>query len=331
MFKKNIHFAVFYTILLALTLFACMRGSDFGKQDPITFTESFEITADDGTCYMITLIRMPDNSVKFIKEQVACTKGFESRRGIYESQLALSGTLNLPDGTKTWFIPLYEGQDTIQMIGDGIRCYCEEQDVYDCNGNGECYYGGFIFKKCYTEPCCTDCDAEICDDSHPAPIPIKQSGIVVKGSNLIIDLVDTSLKSKERNDNTYYGNNVSIEINRSGNMVIATRTLLSQGITYSVELHNLTDLLPVGKTLNFTSGKNYWLIPFVPGGTTLRVNSTPPCCVDDGCTGECEMTRNANGCLGCSCTANGDCDLEPAYASGGILVEADSLQVIDNQ
>lgn len=194
-----------------------------------------------------------------------------------------------------------------------------------CNGQGECALTGIPpWYFCMPDPCCDDCDARLCIDSRQWPI--DQEGVLIKASYVSV----VSLAERDGNTQYYYGNNVRIEITQNGNSITAHRFSLNENENYPSRLFNLTSLEPEGNTLASPTDGQHWFIPFDLAQSARSIYGQLPHCVSDGCTAECEMAPGTSGCLECKCTSKGDCDLEPNYASGGVLVETYNLQILDN-
>lgn len=289
-------------------------------------TETFEVASSEGICYRVIFERMPDNSVVTRKKSIDCSIESSERAGIYDTRNLIFG--KFPNRQRRyWYIP-FDGLPQEIPGEPTIECFCEEQIGEPCHGQGECNLtGSGKWIWCATDICCNDCDARICIDARC--VPVGSGGILAEASSVTIEPMPGSTL-RETTAEFYFGNNVSIAIIRTETSVFAHRTLLDQDEIYPATLINLTSLNPNGNSLDEAANGLHWFIPFDLSNPARSIYGFTPHCVSDGCKTECTMVTGTSGCLECKCTGNGDCDLEPNYATGGILVETQNLQVIDN-
>jgi hypothetical protein len=192
--------------------------------------------------------------------------------------------------------------------------------------------GGVRFKWCQPD-CCDDCDARICLDGLIASDTIvlqAKNGVFVDASSIIFDLDEGVSNVEDRSDQDYYGKYTVMNVETLGNTVVISRE--TQTTWVAPKLYNLTTLVPDGGILQIPPDGKYWYVSFDLGVNAFRItNADPPRCEPDGeCDGSCELEQDPNSrCYECKCTGGGDCDLVFSYASGGIIVEADSIQVLD--
>jgi hypothetical protein len=333
MSMRTLFLIVLNIALGGLFFFSCDKEAN----TEIKGIETFEMTGGDGQCYEVTLERLKDKSVNFIKKQVPCSEGFSTRTGVYISQDvktqkdANRRRITILEGNETrWFIPL-GGGEPIESPGN-IECFCEKQTVSPggdpCNGQGECFWQfGGQWTRCNDGGCCDECDMRICEPTRN--IRIGDGGVIVYAAS--VNMISDS-KSIERNEDNYifYGGNTRMGVERNGNLVTITRTSLEQ-VNHPKKLYNLTSLTPSGNTINIPANGNYWYIQFEPG-TTQSIINVPPTCnsdPDDPCTSECNL-EYVNGCLECKCLLKGDCDMSIAFRPGGVIIQSENIQLVDN-
>jgi len=305
----------------------------------VTKSETFEMTANNEDCYMVTIKWMSDNSVVCYKELTNCSANAPARKGVYFTEMKQpdgDGKIKLDDGYTYWYVPL-TGTQAMNTTGAGYSCFCETQRTWEqmegCQGQGECIweYSGF-FKKCNrADICCEDCDLRACLGRGTS-----DSTIINRANGIIIRALSVTIKdaSEERNGNSiYYGNNIKLELSTQGNTIVAIRSVIS-GTPYPRKLVNLTTLTTSAGRINLPSNRTFWFIPFESKEPAIIAVDDPECRPDDTSCTECELKADATGCYQCYCKegkGTGDCDMVPSYAIGGVLVEASQVQITDLQ
>jgi hypothetical protein len=132
---------------------------------------------------------------------------------------------------------------------------------------------------------------------------------------------------------SYYGGQVKIDLYKSENTYIANRFSLGNVAPVAASIQNLTSIVPQNGSIRFLPTENFWFVPF---DITLSAGPADPggdnfdCVVDGKCEGECTTETQANGCLRCYCTLNGDCDFKNASVRGGGIVLEATMVTVNN-
>ncbi len=299
------------------------------RDNSVLATEVFEMTANDGSCYAVTLEWLADGSVRHSKLPISCSSNAVDYKGVYFTHSVepdVNGRIKLDDGNTYWYIPL-TGTQVFEISGHDLICFCEVVTPNSFPGSldpcgpdlAECHwrYTG-PFKTCVEGGCCDDCDLRVCTAMQVGDSTVfdKANGIVARASFV---------------RNVYYGSNTKIEISRQGGTVFASRTSL-QGAPHPRNLVNLTTLPLVNGEIIIPSGGNYWFIPFETSVAAVAPTDGPRCRPDTGDCTECELRVGKTGCDECFCKegrGTGDCDMVP-NSHGGILVEATTINLTDH-
>ena len=132
-----------------------------------------------------------------------------------------------------------------------------------------------------------------------------------------------------RNVVAFYGDDVEIVVDTSGDHIIVHRRSLSPNSTNEALFFDMSLIDLFNGFMVFDPQKTYWLIPFDMAAQALVV-TMPPDCKPKSCGGTCTLERQSNGCLRCECSTSGDCDMVIGYAfDNGVLIEGDEIDVID--
>lgn len=147
---------------------------------------------------------------------------------------------------------------------------------------------------------------------------IEQSLITTKNNSTL-----------SRNSTAFYGDDIEIVVDTSGDHPIIERRSLTPNSTGEALLYDMTSIDLSSGFMVFNPQKTYWLIPF-DITTQALVISLPPDCISKSCGGTCSLERQSNGCLRCECSTSGDCDMVIGYAfDNGVIVEGSDIEVID--